>query len=80
MRLEWEGTLHFLIHKTYEIDKNDMDQEDVAIQCILIVLHEATQGKNNLEELAELCIRHGEGRHSIPLIEKVHTPRIITIR
>ena len=56
----WESALYQLIHESYQ---QAIDEEDKAVICVLIALHEAVNGTNDLQKLASMCIRYcGEKR------------------
>lgn len=50
---DWESALYQLIHESY---KQELSDEDKAVVCVLITLHDALIGKISLEVLAALCV------------------------
>lgn len=57
-RPNWDLMLRDLIASTYRVPEQLMTEKDSAVQVVLIALHEAVQGKNDIETLARLCIKH----------------------
>jgi hypothetical protein len=62
----WNAELYQLIAEVYNQPR---DHTDVAVQCILICIHQAVQGNANLDILTTFCTEYIKGSNMSEVVK-----------